>query len=287
MDVKPMFLAVGLIAILLMFGCTMPNLNNKQQNTTTGYTISVNPRTIVPGGVSTIKFTIENDFARSMKDVTVTVGNIPGDFQVQYNSQVGDILKGEKRPQIITVTAPDSISMQEVLTPKITVCFDYTTDFYQDIIFNSLTSTANVTAHSGYTPGPVSISLSNYMMYPKAGNKGVTSIQITNTYQGHIEKINSINVQLSNADYINGMSIDFYGCSKNANSGNPLSATISNCNKLSQKTIVENGAQGTITINFDKSVENYDLQRLSGSVDYTYCYDVNVGTITVKPVGVQ
>ncbi len=290
MDVKPIILGVTLISLLLVFGCTMPNLGGNKEQKPTGYNISVNPRTIVPGGVSTIKFTVKNPFERTMKNVVIKVSNVPGDFQVNYNDQIGDIMKGEKRPQIITINAPDSISMEETITPKITVCFDYTTDFYQDIVFNSLSNTPNVTAHSGSTYGPISISVGNSMMYPKDGGKGVTSLQISNTYIGKIKEIKSIKVEIPKEDYMSGVSIDFYGCNGQATTQNgKYVATISNCKNLQTQTIVGNGAQGTVTILFNKQLNEgeYDLQTLRGTVELTYCYDVDVGSITVKPVGVQ
>ncbi len=287
MDVKPIILVVALISLLFVFGCTMPNFGKSENATPSGYQVSVNPRTIVPGGVSTIKFTIKNEFERAMKDVNIQVTNVPGDFSVNYNSNVGTIISGNSIPQVITISAPDSISIQEVITPKIRVCFDYTTDFYQDISFNPTTGiSSNVTMNSGYTKGPVSVSVSTLELYPRSGSSGVTSIELQNNYIGKIEKINSITIKIHKADYMSGMDVNFYGCDATAStSDGDLIATITNCDKLTNPTVVGNGAQGIVKITFDNSVDSTDLQTLRGTINYTYCYNVDVGSITVKPVG--
>ena len=294
-------LAIGmLVSVLFLFGCTMPNFNNNKKQPTQ-YNVSVTPTTIVPGGVSTIRFTVNNEFERSIRNVIVSVSDVPGGYSVSpRTSNLGDIPSGQARPQVITITAPTNVHLTQLITPKISVCYNYKTDFYSDMIFNSYENPPTTTPphHAGYTNGPISVSVSNFEGYPSSENPTVVSgISINNIGNGKIVKINSINVSItvpSGESYsINGMNATFFDCS---NSGTPSNGAVSvsvdnsKCDKFNSPVILSTGLQGSLTIGTQGSVskdEQYNIQTLSGTIDFDYCYDVPVGSITVKPVGVQ
>ena len=292
-------LAIGmLVSVLFLFGCTMPNFRNKKQ-APIQYNVSVTPTTIVPGGVSTIRFSVNNEFERSMRDVTVSVSDVPGGYSVSpQTSNLGNIPSGQARPQVITITAPTDVHLTQLITPKISVCYNYKTDFYSDMIFNSYENPPTTTPphHSGYTNGPISISVSNFEGYPSSENPTVVSgISINNIGNGKIVKVNSINVSMTTPTgqsySITGMNVTFFDCTgSNTPLNGVVSVSINKCDKFNSPVILSTGLQGSLAIGTHGSVskdKQYDIQTLSGTIDFDYCYDVPVGSITVKPVGVQ
>ena len=298
---KEKILAMGvLVSVLFLFGCTMPNFGGKTQKPSQ-YNISVTPRTIVPGGVSTIRFTVNDKYERSLRDVTVSVSDVPGGYSVSpTTSNLGDIPAGQARPQVITITAPSDVHLTQVITPKISVCYNYKTDFYGDMIFNSYENPPTTVPphHSGCTNGPVSVSISNFEGYPSSENPNVVSgISINNIGNGRIMKVNSINVSMTTPTgqsySITGMNVTFFDCTNSGTTSNgAVSVSINNdkCDKFNSPVILSGGLQGSLMIETYGNVskdKQYDIQTLSGTVDFDYCYDVPVGSITVRPVGVQ
>ena len=288
-------LAIGmLITVLFLFGCTMPG-SNKQKPTQ--YNVSVNPTTIVPGGVSTIRFSVNNQYERTMKDVIIAVSDVPGGYSVSPStSSLGNIPSGQSRPQVITITAPSNVHLIQTISPKISICYNYKTDFYSDMIFDSYENPPTTTPphHSGYTSGPISVSVSNFEGYPSSENPNVVSgISINNIGNGKIIRINSINVSMTKPQgesySITGMSVSFFDC-KGTETNGYINIDNTTCDKFNSPVILSGGIQGSLNIASSGSVskdKQYDIQTISGTVDFEYCYYVPVGSITIKPVGTQ
>ncbi len=288
---KEIAITAAVFAILFVFGCTNP-LQKKQQ-APAEYNVTVTPRVIVPGGVSTIKFTINNNYEATMKGTMISIENVPGGFTATGGGKVGDIPPGQSRPQVITIKAPQGLKLSEVLSPKVTVCYNYTTDFYSDFLFESVANppTTSIPIHSGYTKGPVSVTLGNNVGYPSNTNKDtITSLTINNIGNGKIKQIYNVSVSITTSTKggyeINGLDLTFYTCKGSGTN----SVSISNCDDFKNSVVIGDQAMGTLDIKTSGNVSaetQYDIQTLRGKVYFEYCYDVNVGSITVKPVGVR
>ncbi len=296
---KEIAITAAIFAVLFAFGCTIPGQNKPKP---TQYNVTVSPRTIVPGGVSTIKFTVNNKYEATMKNTQVSIGNVPGGFETNGGGSIGDIPPGQSRPQIITIKAPTGLTLQETLTPKISVCYNFTTAFYSDFVFESVENppTTTVPTHSGYTNGPVSVTLGNNVGYPSSTNKNtITSLTINNIGNGEIKRIYDVNVTITTNTPINQykityLKLTFYNKqnSNDCSSGGSCTVgmTSSQCNDLANSIVVGSQAMGTLEIGTQGNVsaeKQYDIQTIRGTVDLEYCYDVDVGSIIVKPVGVR
>ena len=110
---------------------------------------------------------------------------------------------------------------------------------------------------------------------------------MVNVGPGSIERIDSITFKPSGMSLIgDNNGIKYSTCETTCKSGEECELTPSapGCvNKLDNKIIVGNGITLTTTIEAE-SVASAEVTRHEGTIAYNYCYDINVGQITVcKP----
>jgi hypothetical protein len=278
-----MFILVILFALAFTFGCT--GTGGKKNATTSGdaYTLNVNPRTVISGGVITIDLRLNNIFDNDMKELSASIKDLPSTFSGADEISGITIVKGQSYPVIWSIATPET-DLKQNINPKVQVCFNYTTNFYFDTaVVPKTLATENVQLQSGYSNGPVSVSQMGLgKIFLKSAGIGYTlgSLDIRNAWQGKIGSINNITLTAP-SDLKEGI--------KYAKCGGDTSVTITpdsgDCKILSNKLAIGDGIISTIKLNTTYAGDSVKVERTSGIIDYTYCYDVDIGDVMVCPVG--
>ena len=277
---KKMLVLFALVfAAALVFGC----IGGGEEDETIGneYSVSVSPRNIFEGGVSTIDFRVRNIFENDMENVVIKMSGLPAAYQdAGHITNVGDILPGQEYPIIMTISAPSDVRVSQDINPKIEVCYEYKTDFFFDSSFIPRGVVEETSLSRRHSRGPISI---NVIGFDRVHSSDVTgSLGIVNTGIGEISSINKLEI----TETLIGSSakLSYSRCQ----GGSVINPDMENCDILSTKTIVRNGITSTIRfegIDFGFDTETRaGVDRASGEVEIEYCYEVNVGTITVSPI---
>ena len=276
------FIFAVLFALTFTFGCT----SGGKGNATTGgeaYTLNVNPRTVISGGVITVDLRINNIFDNDMKDLSANINDLPSTFTGADKISDITIVKGQSYPVIWSINAPET-DLKQNINPKVHVCFNYTTNFYFDTALVPKTlATENVQLQTGYSNGPLSVSqmgLDKIFLRETGTSYTAGSLDIKNTWQGKIESINNITL-MPPSNLNEGV--------KYAKCGSDVTTTIvpdtGDCSILSNKLAIGDGIIGTVKLNTTYADNSIKVERTNGIIDYTYCYDVDIGDVTVCPVG--
>jgi len=279
-----MFVLVTFFALAFTFGCINGGGEKTNESSTgNGYTINVNPRTIISEGVITIELRLNNIFENDMTGVEAKIKDIPSTFTGTDPVSEITIVKGQEYPIIWSITSP-STELKQNINPKVEVCFNYTTNFYFDtaIVPRDLT-TEETQVQNGYSNGPVTVTQMGLdKIFLKNGGTGYTtgSLDIKNNWQGHIKSINNITIIPSE-----GLSAGIKYASCGGEDSTSITPTTEGCDILSNNLAIGDGLITTIKLTTEYSGDSIKTERTNGEVDYTYCYDIPVGTITVCPVG--
>ena len=277
---KKMVVLFALIfAAALVFGC----IGGRDDTPAVGneYSITVSPRSIFEGGVTTIDVRIRNVFENDLENVNIKMVGLPSAYQESgHTVNVGDILPGQEYPIIMTIGAPDTVRVQQIITPKIEVCYEYTTDFFFDSSFVPRGVVEDISLSRRHSSGPISL---NVVGFDRVHSSAVTgSMAISNTGIGEISRINKIEI----AETLEGSSarLSYSKCT----GMNRIVPDTGDCNILATKSIVRNGITATLRfegIGFDFDTETRaGVDRASGEIETMYCYEIDVGTITVNPI---
>ena len=273
------FVLIAFFALAFVFGCG----SKEVEETGSGYTMSVNPTNVVASGVVTVNMRLQNIFE---KDMTNTVAEMSGFPRGQFTGadaaiNVGTIVSNQEYPVIWTITTPDT-QIQQSITPTVEVCFDYETEFLFDLAIKPrLLAAETVQLQKGVTSGPVTVST---MGLDELYASITGSLNIQNNWQGQISKFNSLEINHATGGLIRSIVVQYSQCGGNSNS---IRLGDTNCDILSNKNAIGNGMTPIVKINLVDSLptERIEVERITGTVDYTYCYNVPVGTITVCPAG--
>ena len=278
-----MFVLATLFALAFTFGCIGGGGKTNETAAGSGYTINVNPKTVISEGVITIDLRLKNIFDNDMTNVKASIKDIPSTFTGAESYKDITIVKGQEYPIIWSINAP-STDLKQNINPKIEVCFDYTTNFYFDtaLVPKDLT-TEKVQVRSGYSNGPISITQMGLdkIFLKDGGTSYITgSLDIKNNWQGKIKSINEVTITPS-GDLSAG--IKYASCGGDTSTS--IKSTDNNCNILSNSLAIGDGLITTLKLSTGYSGSSIQVERTDGVVDYTYCYDIPIGTITICPVG--
>ena len=277
MKTETIVLIAAVFSLALAFGCIGGGGENQ---TTSGeaYTLDLSQKMINPEGSTFINLKIKNIFDDDMTNVSISLKDAPG-FTIANQTQNGVIIpKGQEYTANWQLTAP-STDLRQTVQPKIRVCFDYDTNFYFDTaIIPTDKSTEKVQTLSGHSNGPISISeMGLDKIYLTGNNFAQGSLSIKNNWIGKINSISEISIT-SGKDLSGG--IWYSSC------GSYSSSKITNCDLFNKSLAIGNGLTASIRLNATKSnLDDIELSRTTGIVKYRYCYDIDVGVITVCPIG--
>ncbi|MCD6546973.1 MAG: hypothetical protein J7K22_00245 [Nanoarchaeota archaeon] len=288
---KTMVFLAAMFALAFVFGCIG---GEKEEETPSGegYTLKVNPQTVVAGGVVTIDLRIKNIFEKDMENVVAKLEGIPKTgYSGAETVDVGTIVANQEFPVIWTISTPDT-EIKQTITPTAEICFDYTTDFYFDtaIVPRDLAA-EEVQLQSGCSTGPLEVSevgLDRIFIKESGDTKLAGSLNIQNTWQGKIKEIKKIEISASTDGLIDSYGVSYAKCGDESTTSIPASGD-TDCDILSNELAIGNGLTAKVNIALDSgaTTDTIEIERINGKIEYTYCYDVDIGTITVCPAGQQ
>jgi hypothetical protein len=273
---------VAVFALAIAFGCTSGGNETNNTSTGVGYTISAKPQTVISEGVVTIELRLKNIFDNDMKNVHVSLKDMPG-FSEPEEKNIDTIMRGQEYPIIWSLTAPET-DLKQTVSPKVEVCFDYTTNFYFDTAITPKNlATEEVQTQSSYSNSPLTVSpigLDKLFLTGKNSNYVTGSLDIKNNWIGKIKEIKEISITPGNK--LDG-GIKYASCG--SDTSKKITPNSGDCSILSNSLAISNGLISTVKLTTDYTGDTIKVSRTNGVVKYTYCYDIDVGTITVCPVG--
>jgi len=282
-----LYTLIALFAVALVLGCT--GLGGGAQNQTTTGPVTVTPTQLVGGGTATVQYTLTNNYENEMSNVKISVLGVPSGYTVSSSGMIttSKIVANQQYPAIFTIKAP-SVSIKQTLTPKIQVCYDYTTNYYFDsALKTSALAGETVTTESAASTGPISVTqlgLDNLFVTQK-DEEHTGSLQITNTGGGKIIQFNSIKMNKPvGTTNVASIGLSYSDCG----SSTTTELKPSSCSLLSNTLAVANGltVTATVTTSTDPAkLTAVATERTEGSVSTNYCTDIPIGTITVCPAG--
>ena len=282
MKKEGLIILIALFALAFTFGCTMGGEKSNNTNTGNGYTLKVSPKNVISEGVITIDLRLKNIFDNDMNNVEATIKDIPSTFTGTEKVEGVTIVKGQEYPMIWSITTP-STDLKQSINPKVEVCFDYTTNFYFDTaLVPRDKATEEVQVQSGYSNGPISVTQMGLdkIFLKEDGTGFITgSLDIKNNWQGHIQSINKITITPS------GLTGGIKYASCGGDTVTTITPSTANCGILNNNLAIGDGLITTIKLSTTSGGSSISTERTNGEVDYTYCYDIPLGTITVCPVG--
>ncbi len=284
-----LFVLAAMFAIVFVFGCIGGGEEETEGMAGAGYTLNVNPQQVIAGGVITVDLRLQNIFEKDMENVVAEMTGLPkGKYTgAEEPIEIGTIVAGQEFPAIWTIETPDT-EIKQTITPTIEVCFDYTTDFFFDTSIRPKELAAEeVSLQSSYSSGPITVSqigLDNIFIKEGDTTSVAGSLNIQNNWQGKIKKINKISIDVSTDGLISDATIGYAKC---GGTDTEITPSGTDCDILENELAIGDGITGKITITLDSgaSTDTIEIERINGKAEYTYCYDIPVGTITVCPVG--
>jgi hypothetical protein len=305
-----MYAFIALFAVALIFGCTLGGGTNKTTTNQTG-ALKVTPTQIISGGSATIQYTLTNSYDNTMKDVRISLLDVPSSYSGTRNlTAISSIVTNQQYPAIFTITAPSALNLKQTITPKIEVCYKYDTNYYFDTVLKTTalaTETAPTT--SGSSTGPVSVTeLGLDQVFTDTGLSATNTsnhmgeLQITNTGSGKIISFNNITATVV-SDYIDSLVLSYSDCASGTapippsmqtqsnshhTSSQQLISDASTCSILNNTLAISNGLTATMDMTTNAaaaSLTSIKTETVNGVVSFNYCYDVPVGSIVVCPAG--
>lgn len=275
---KVIFVFALLFGMAFILGC----IGEKKEEKKVGdYTLTVTPKNVIAGGVVTVDLRIKNSFEKELKDLSASIKGTPTSYDVSGDTSGQTIPPNQEFPIIWTITTPDT-DLRQTINPTIEICFDYETSFYFDVSIRNKTLVGEeVALQRGYSSGPISVAqigLDNIFIDKE---KGIGTLDIKNNWVGKIKEIK--NISFSYKGIINEINISYSKCS-----GNYLSSSEENCDILKNEIAIGEGIAAKVEIGIDKEMASpteVNIERIDGIVKYSYCYDIDVGTIVVCPAG--
>jgi len=293
---KWMFAFVALLAVAFIFGCT--GGEEEQPGVGEGYTLEVSDTSVVGGSVVNLKLTLTNQYEEAMENIEAKLTGFDlTRFTVDQNEQdVGTLESGESFPIVWTITAPEKEKGTETFNPKIQVCFDTKqTYFFDSVLLPKGYAEELPTLTSGYSKGALSITQSglNEIYTKEGGRTAKGAIELKNIGNGKIKEIYYATIKVptitGHAADIVGRSLSYSSCEGDCSVDNGETCLIGGeyngfnnpCDKFKQEIIVQNGLTLTTGITVNDEIEEPVVIRPTGEVSYHYCYEIDVGTITV------
>lgn len=281
---------MAILAVALVFGCNFPGGGTNKTNASAGG-VTVTPTQMIAKGTATVQYTLVNNYENDMKNVKISLLDAPSGYKLSSDGIIntGTIVANQQYPAIFTITAPD-VSVKQTLTPKIHVCYDYTTSYFFDAALKtSDLASETATVEKGASTGPLTISALGFdSIFITAPNEDhVGSLQISNAGTGKITAFNSIKINSPTSANLASANVAYSDCGP-ATEITPSTPSATNCKILNNALAVSKGLTATLTIKTKvnpTALTAVATERLDGSVLVNYCYDVSVGTLSVCPAG--
>lgn len=289
-----------LISLVLLISTTSLGCNNKKANVTdsgAGYTISVNPQNVVAGGTVVVDVRVTNTYENDMSNAKAAIYNVPTGYTGIEGSGAdplgGTIIsKGQEAPAIWTISTPDT-TLKESFSPKVEICFDYITNYQFQSAFRQAKALAEVELSSAVSTGPIGVSaIGADSIFVKKDEQQLRSVtlDISNNANGYIKEIKSIKFTVPKAsNIVSAGKIVYTTCGASASAGSTADLNMSGCANFGKKQVVSAGITTKLEMitkdSGDAAATNPVIDKLSGSMAYTYCYEIQAGTITVCPAG--
>lgn len=266
---------IAIFAVALVLGCTGGG-DKEDTGAGKGYTLNVNPTSVVPGGIVTMDLRLSNPFERVMSNIKVTTPEISYDVSGQIESDGTEISPGQSYPALLTMEIPGN-AFGDISNKNIKVCFNYVTDYYYDVAKKTKTGTEDFSISQGQTSGPIKVSQTGLDSLYVENNKATGSLAITNDWQGSIERINSITATVPS-----GLSSIELKVGSSCSDDSTSEAQLKDCSIFENKGAIASGLTVINTLNSDSDVTG--VTRVQGTVNLDYCYKVPVPTIKIQSV---
>lgn len=287
---KLAFLALAMFVLVFALGCTGEQQTETKAGTSSGqgWTMTVNPTDVVEGGLITIDLRVENPYQEDMNNVAVDFKDVPKTYLVgDYGKVSGvSILPGQSYPVILQIDAkqPGTISGR-----NIKVCFDYDTEYYYDIGLKTKSqATEELQTESGASDGPLSVTVTGLENIFYENGRGTGSMTLDNAGNGKMVEFKSIQADIPVGTYIKNGSLSISTCSDVTTSADTpvklLSSDKTSCAILSNDVAIANGLVLRTEVGVDKEQTDLTVERITGNVNYNYCYEIPLPTITINEV---
>ena len=239
------------------------------------------PTELITDGQATVDLRITNIFDKEMTNTLVKykdVSSIYVPISEQEGVSVGNVLPGQTYPVIMTIKGS---SVGTLSGKNIEVCFDYETEYYFDIGLKDKTKAAEkLSVESGASSGPMNISVVGLENVFYENEKATGALTLKNNWQGRIKQIDEVTIQFPLASGINSGSIAISDCSGTSS----ITESQEGCSILSNEVAIANGLTLRANVEVDSDEKGVAVERVLGTVNYNYCYEIPLPTITIKSV---
>lgn len=265
----------------------------------TAVVIQPSERKVTGGQAFFIRYTLTNGFGIDMEDITITMTEVPAGYPVEpLKSEVEYLKSGYSQPVTFTISTP-SVETKETLSPKIKVCFraDLPFSFIIPIISsdNPPETIPEVELRTPNAPLTLDLDLQvtsgTAMSFP-----GTLTIHNTKYNDGKIIEVESIELEMPKVYGIESIevSLPFVGCTGVSISDDKVSTKLSSaeCEHMKMPKLPETDITFTLKLKmaslqdiYEQTGESVVQVRGNGTIKFYYCYFINVGTLTVCPLG--
>lgn len=283
---KLAFMAVALFALIFALGCTGGGTEETKGGAITGqgYSMTVSPTDTITGSPVTIDLRIENIFDKDMTNVQVRMKDVSSIYNKEGELTDGTtIIKGQTYPVIMTLSSDRAGTISG---KHVEVCFDYDTEYYFDVGLKTKTQAAEELAvESGASSGPLGVTVAGLENVFYENLKGTGALTLSNDWQGKIKEIKSVSAEFPIGDYVNSGSISISGCTGTTSSGTTtIQSTDTGCSILSNDVAIANGLTLRTEVGVNANQTAMTVERTVGDINYNYCYDIDLPTLTFKSV---
>jgi len=283
---KLAFVALAMFVLVFALGCT--GGKKETSGVGSGYTLSVTPTELITNGTTTIDLRLENVFDKDMTNVQVWLKDVSHsayqiDGEQNGTNKIGTIMPKQTYPVIMSLTSERAGTISG---KHIEVCFEYDTEYYFDIGMKSKKQASEVlSVESGASSGPLSVSATGFENIFYENGKGTGTLSLANNWIGKISKINSISAEFPTGGDLTSGLIAISGCTSTATTNAKLDGTDTDkCGILSNDVAIANGLTLRAEVNVNKLATTSTVERTQGNVNYTYCYQIEMPTITISSV---
>jgi hypothetical protein len=288
---KWIFAFAVLFAAAFTFGCT--GGEEEGPNVGAGYTIDVSDTSVVEGSVVNVKLTLTNPYENDMVDINAElVGFDKGRFSPDPSEPetIGTLEPGQTFPIIWTIDMPEALNTDtETFSPRAKVCFSTEGTYFFDMVLLPKAGVEEMPIlTSGASLGPVAITQSGLSeVYTREGERTTKgTIDFTNIGPGGIQKIEEITLTVPGEDEITDASLAYSSCVDELCGNrecvlNKDTKKPSCEDKLYEELIVQNGITVTAGYTTDGEIDDSVILRPSGGIKYDYCYNLDIGQVTV------
>lgn len=285
--------AMTLLLLVVTLGC----VNQTAGPSTAGgdlFKVSVTPTKISAGGGATqVLLNLSNTWEGPLFGTTAQIGGF--DTAVFVPDTITPVGLGDVYPKTVgtniwSVAVNQDLSFKQQFKPKVTVCFDYPTNFYWDAAFVPQNYTKDVSdLQKGVTSGPIDFTIGGLQVIPVSSDpkKILNSLTFANNLPtGDMLSIKgfTLNFTAPTGVTISDVQVESGGATYPC----PASGTIFTCNFLSG---LLKPISGTLNLRYSYMKSGAIGERLDkrfiGNLVTHYCIEAQGTTVTVCPSGLS